>query len=329
MKRFWYFSALWMALPLLVLLQSCSKGINASPTAPIIPAANPMSLLSAYATIGTSTDFEIPAVIRYSNGHLWLANVSTFLQEWAVGGSAPVTDIWTYGSSGTFSLLFGVSIDPATGNVYACDEINDQIVVFDPSGNYLAVFGSAQMAVITASNPYGFSPCGVAVNSSGTTVYALGSNTVYTYSIGGTALNPNFTYRFPFGNTGPSPTTLNLSALGVMGASLSVDKGGNVWVADPGNHRLAEYSASGSYLRSFKVNDVDSNFTPVDDLVDGTGNVYGADSIGGVIVKFNSSGGVVGQFGQGILTSPQGITTDGQGNFYVSNFNPPQIVVFH
>jgi DNA-binding beta-propeller fold protein YncE len=301
-------------------LESCSKNFvtAAATTSASIP--NPLSLLSAYATIGTASNFESPAGIQYSNSHLWVANVSTFLQEWTMTGTAPVTTIWSYNSGVSFVWLWGDGVDPVTGNVYVCDPGNYQIAVFNPTGNYLAVFGNAQMSVTTTSYP-----TGVAVNSSGTTVYALSpySGSIYVYSIGGTPTNPTYTYQSSFGNAGSGPATLNTPY------NLRVDSAGNVWIADTGNHRLAEYGGTGTYSRSFKVSAVDTNFSPIDVLVDGSGNAYGVDSNANVVVKFNSSGTVLGQFGQGILSGPEGIATDGSGHFYVTDNNPQQIVAFH
>jgi len=321
MKKLGFYIISFLAVMSSVLFQSCSKNYCATP----ISASSNANLLSAYATIGSSSYFDGPTGIQYFNNHLWVANWSTFLQKWATIGAAPVTTIWTYNSGVSFTEVNGDGIDPVTGNVYVCDEYNNQIAVFNQAGDFLAVFGSAQMSVSGPTIPYGSIPMGVAVNSSGTTVYALGlySNSVYVYSVGGTASSPTYNFQYNFGSTGSGATTLNYPY------NLRIDNGGNVWVADQLNHRLAKYSGSGTYLNSFQVTGIDANFSPVDVLVDGQGDVYGLDSDAGVVVKFNSYGIVLGQFGKGILSSPGGITTDGSGNFFVTSRNPQEIVAFH
>lgn len=326
MKNFRVYFA-YLLLPAgLAVLQSCSnsRGIDlpSSPTNSQTSAAN---ILSAYATLGSDSDFEGPDGIQYSNGHLWVANSSTFLQEWTTVGGSPITTIWSYNSGVSFFVVGADGIDPATGNVYTCDWEGNQIPVFDSAGNYLAVFGHTQMSVTATSSPQGFEPYGVAVNQAGTTVYATGqgSTLIDAYSIGGTPTSPTYTYQFSFGNFGTWPGSSSPVH------NLRVDSGGNVWVADTGNHRLAEYGATGNFIKAFTLSGVDVNFSPMDVLLDGSGNVYGLDYNGSVVVKFSPSGKVLGQFGQGILTNPLALTTDGAGNFFVTNGNPQQIVVFH
>jgi len=302
----------------LALLSSCTKNLSQLPISPSSPSQT--NLLSAYATIGASAAFDMPYGIQYVNNHLWVANWSTCLQEWPTSGLAPVTTIWTYDSGVSFTELNGDSIDPATGNVYACDETNEQVVVFNSTGNYVTLFGSAQLA-----GPTPVYPIGVAVNSAGTTVYVLGLETslVYVYGIGGTPSSPSYTYQFSFGQSGPSSTTLHSPY------NLRVDGQGDIWVADTQNNRIAEYNAMGGYIRSFGDAYLPKAFLPEDVLVDSSGNVYAVSSTNDRVVKFNSLGSVLGQFGVGVLNSPTGIATDGAGTFYVTNDSPQQIVAFH
>jgi DNA-binding beta-propeller fold protein YncE len=317
MKKLRFPIAFSLALLAFAFLPSCNRAFNVLPVTPPPPTST--NILSAFATIGSTSYLGYPWGIQYSNGHLWVTN-SVNLQEWLVTGAVPVTTVWTYNSGVSFIGLYGDGVDPATGNVYVCDQVNNQIVVFNLAGNYLAEFGNAQLGP-------GFAyPTGVAVNSAGTKVYVLGwsNKTIYAYTIGGSGLSPIYTYQSSFGNTGSGPDTL-----GSFPRNLRVDGSGNVWVADTANHRIGEYSGAGAYLNSFKVSGLDVSFSPMDVLVDSSGNVYGVDSNASVVVKFNPSGLVLGQFGAGVLNNPQGIATDGSGNFFVTNNNPQQIVEFH
>ncbi len=279
--------------------------------------------LSAAATLGGGTYFKYPTGIQYGNGDLWVTdNSNNNLQEWVTNGSGPVTTISAFNFSdggaiyNRFNNPWGDGIDPATGNVYVADTEHGQVEVFDPNGNYLATFGNTQLG--------GQYPYGVAVNSAGTTVYVLGSiyNNAFAYSVNAGS-PPSYTYQFTFGNTGSGAAKLNSPY------NLRVDNAGNVWVADFANSRVAEYSGSGTYLQAFT--DPNTSILPSDLVWDGSGNLYVTDVKNKFVLIFNSSGAIVGQFGNGILSDPEGITTDGAGNFYVvdSNSGSGRIVVFH
>ena len=257
-----------------------------------------------------------PFGIGYVNGHLWVTNVNNNnLQEWVTNGASPVTTITTFNGAATFYTPTGIGLDPVAGNVYVTDEINGQVEVFGPTGTYLTTFGNTQLNLA--------GPNCVAVNSAGTTVYvmAFGTNKAYTYSItAGTP--PLYAYQsgFTFGASGSAPATLHWPY------DLKIDGGGDFWVADFYNHRVAEYNAAGVYAQAFTLPAPSPN--PAGLYVDGSGNVYVA-SNNGYVVEFNPSGTVIGEFGRGILSSPGGITSDGAGNFYVTDVNNNQIVAFH
>lgn len=317
MKRFIHWSLFPGIILGSLLFQSCARNMNI--TSPLPPTAAVEKTFAAFATIGAGATFDEVAGIQYSNGCLWVGDESCYLQKWSTVGSAPITTIWDYSGGIPFYLLYGVGIDPVTGNVYAVDWGNDLVAVFDSSGNALTTFGHAQLGV-----PTGVNPLGVAVNPAGTKVYVVGSLTgcIYVYSIGGTPSNPTYTYQSCFGNTGSGPATL------YQPYNLRFDASGNVWVADSENQRIAVFNSAGVYLKSLTAPAV-SSFWPIDVCLDPSGNVYAVDFNGNDLVKFNSSGDYVGRYGEGVLNVPKGITTDGKGNFYVTNGSPEQIVVFH
>jgi streptogramin lyase len=236
------------------------------------------------------------------------------LQEWVTNGVAPVTTITTFDGGATFSYPSYDGIDPVSGNVYVASG-SGEIDVFNSSGTYLNAFGQAQLAS---------GAMGVAVNPLGTMVYTLAANidTVFIYSIGGTSANPTYTYKSSFGSSGGPPATLGYSY------NLHIDNKGNVWVADSGNFRLAEYTKYGKYLKSFKDPGLQFPFFPSDLFIDGSGNVYATDVYNAFVEEFNSTGTVVCQFGKGILKWPKGITGDGVGKFFVTDATLRQIVVF-
>lgn len=273
------------------------------------PTHTPLPSLSAFATIGSSTYLSyFPSGIQYQNGHLWVADYSNSnLQEWVTNGSSPVTTITTFNGGAQFNQPSGISIDPGTGDVYVADAGYQQIEVFDSTGVYLTTFGHSQLN--------GGWAMGVAVNSAGTTVYALNQNngSVFYYSI----------------TPGSPPTYTYLSRFKSLGnpLHLGVDATGNVWIPENYQNRVAEYSASGTFMKSFTLSGLPNAFSPGDLWLDGSGNVYALDGANHFVVEFNPSGVPIGQFGAGVIVSGDGLTSDGAGNFYVTDNN--QILVFH
>ncbi|HVM31722.1 MAG TPA: NHL repeat-containing protein, partial [bacterium] len=109
--------------------------------------------------------------------------------------------------------------------------------------------------------------------------------------------------------------------------NLRLDHSGNVWVTDYGNARLVEFGQSGSYIK--KIAPTISNFKPTDLAFDASGNIFVTDEVNSQIVEMSSSGSVATEVGDAVLNHPEGIVSDGNGNYYVADMNHHQIVVFH
>jgi len=108
---------------------------------------------------------------------------------------------------------------------------------------------------------------------------------------------------------------------------LTVDKSGNVYVADTGNGTIRKITPDGG------VTTLASNFSrPYGVAVDGTGNLYVANYLGYTISKITPTGGVTtlagsaGSIGSSDGTGsaarfrfPYGVAVDGSGNVYVAD----------
>ncbi len=281
---------------------------NTSPAAPFVMNFNK---LSAFATIGS---FNYPAEIIDVSGNLWMPDYNTnTLYEMTASGTT-VKTISTFNGGQSFNGPWGVSRDRGTGNIYVGDQNNGQIVAFNSQGGYLATFGNAQLS--------GYHSDAVAVNDKTRTVYAIKENpgTVFMYHIGGTVSNPTYTYTGSFGQTGPSAAILGDIY------NVQLDLYGNLFIADYANNRVAEFSASGTYLKQFVSPEL---AYPSDAMADVNGNVFAVDYSNGWVVVFNANGTQVGKFGAGILSNPDGIATDGNGNYYVTDRGSGTIIAFH
>jgi DNA-binding beta-propeller fold protein YncE len=280
--------------------------IGGGPSGPGGPAT-----LSAFATLGGGTLLS-PDGIQYISGNLWIADGgNNSLQEWATNGTSATNNISSYDAGASvFVNPEGVGLDPVTKNIYVADSGHNQVEVFSPTGTFLSLI----TANLTLADPMG-----VAVNSAGTTLYVAGSSTnlVYIFSI---LAGPSYTPVTTFGAAGTTFIALSNPQ------KIKLDTNGNVWVADDGNSRLAEYDGSGTYQKSVTAA---AGFSPTDMAFDGIGNIYATDTNTNSVVEFNTAGAAITQVGGSILSDPQAITTDGGGTFYVTDSNNSRIIAFH
>ena len=314
MKNQAYALCLLVCASVLVAAGCGSKNSPASPNPGFTP-SGPLTLLSAFATIGSSTNFSFPEKIQYVNGKLWVTDsTKNNLQEWAVNGTS-VTTITTFNNTTeTFSSPEGIGINPSNGDIYIADFNNKRVVVFDSTGAYRTEFANTELSA-TPANDFAR---GAAVNSAGTTVYVAGdTGGIFGYSI--TATNPpTYSLAVSFGTTATSGASGNLTNPN----NLKLDSSGNIWVADYSNQRLVEFSPSGTYLNAIAT----SSGSPTDLTLDRSGNIYVTNFSPGLIEEFDATGMPVTTVGSG-LSFPEGAANDGNGTFYVTNVS--SIVAFH
>ena len=310
--RFTRVTAFTGLLSLTWILAGCS-----APSTPSNPGGNgntaPITTMTAFATIGSSSNFSTPAGILYTNGNLWVADSgNNNLSEWTTTGTN-VKTITTFNGGATFDGPWGVNLD-SSNNIYVADYINYNVELFSPSGTYITSVNSSVLS--------GNDPSGIAVNSGGTTLLVLSA-------IGGMGV-----FGFPI-NAGSTPTYGTPATLCTGGPvttssfplGLKLDKSGNIWVADKGGHYLVEFNSSGAFQKavSFGTNP----FSPQDLAFDNSGNMYVADSGGHQLVVFDSTASPVTAITNLNLSTPAGITTDGNGTFYITDYGHKQVVVCH
>lgn len=189
-------------------------------------------------------------------------------------------------TDGKFYYPRGVATDASSGDVYVVDSGNNRIQKFGAKGNFIKQWG-------TVVKP-------VEEKKPGEWSYSDGNET--TFSQGG---DPGVELYDPLHAT--------------------VDKNGDVWVVDSGNHRIKRYDRDGKLLSVWGTQgSLDGMLhypcgIAVDDTI-----VYVADMGNNRIQKFDKEGKFIGKWGRKgtgdtNLKLPLGITIDSSGHLYVAD----------
>jgi sugar lactone lactonase YvrE len=208
------------------------------------------------------------------------------------GGSADGT-----GAAARFNGPSGVAVDGA-GNVFVADNGNNTIRKVTPSGVVTTLAGTAGSygsADGTGAAARFCSPSGVAVDGAGNVFVADGNNTIRKITPSGVVT----TFAGTAGSYG--------SADGTGGAArfsspegVAVDGAGNVFVADTGNNTVRKITPAG--VVTTLAGSADSSGSadgtgaaarfngPQGVAVDGSGNVFVADTGNNAIRKISTSG---------------------------------------
>ncbi|MCX6873709.1 MAG: choice-of-anchor D domain-containing protein, partial [Verrucomicrobia bacterium] len=301
---------------------------------------------------GSSARFSQPAGIAVDgNGILYVADSGNYTIR-KVTPAGVVTTLagkpWQFGSTdGTgsaarFGFLGGIAVD-GSGNVYVTDNAYHTIRKVTASGEVTTLAGSAgQLGSMdgTGSAARFASPKGIAVDAGGNLYVADSQNdTIRKVTPSGivTTLAGNHEQSGSADGTG-SAASFNRPGDIAIGGS------GNLVVADAENHTIRKVTPSGMVTTLAgspgQTGSVDGTgsaarfYHPQGIAVDGSGNLYVADSGNHTIRKVTPSGVVTtlagdpGFFGNvdgtgsaARFRSPWGIAVDGSGNQYVADCN--------
>ncbi len=232
--------------------------------------------------------------------------------------------------SGQSNLPWGIATNPSSGNVLVSEVGSDRVQEFSPERAFITSFGSPGSGAGQLSNPQG-----VAVNSSGTIYVADSANgRIQEWAAGepptfATSLTNYETAEATLGQPNAvavDPSTQNLwvtesaqdrvlqfsaarkylRQFGEAGTGqgqfqgiggIAVNKLGDVYVLDTGNHRIQEFSKEGKYITQFPA----GGATAIAIDSEGTeGNVWAyewAPLSGAQIAKFSPAGTPLTQFG--------------------------------
>jgi sugar lactone lactonase YvrE len=118
-------------------------------------------------------------------------------------------------------------------------------------------------------------------------------------------------------------------------AGAAFDAEGNLYVADPGNHRIQKFGPDRDFISAWgSKGREDGQFLALLDLaVDGQGRVYTSDEVRNVVQVFDNAGRLLAVWGghdadEGWLPSPAAIEVDADDNVWVNHFRQSRIQKF-
>ena len=289
------------------------------------------------------SDFSEATIVKMTPGGV----VAVLAGTPGVRGDADGT-----GPSAQFSNPSGICVDE-NGNVYVADQLYSTVVNHTAQyfGNTIRKITQSGI-VTTLAGRSGFvddvdgpgadaqfdSPMGVAVDNNGNVLVAdFGNLAIRKVTPGGIVSTV-----VGISHGGGHSDGIGAAARFIIPTEIAVDSGGNLYVADDGNHTIREIAPSGAVTTlagtaggygSADGTGADAQFSfPSGVAVDGSGSVYVADSLNftirkitpnGVVTTFAGTPGVGGSAdGTGAaarFSSPSGVAVDSAGNVYVAD----------
>jgi len=301
---------------------------------------------------GSSASFTFPYGVAVGGTNLFVADtwgctirkitsagiVTTMAGQPRIPGAADGT-----GSTAQFNYPYGLSAN-STGTIYVADSYNKEIRKITSAGAVTTLAGSKTNDVGGVGSSDGAGriarfnyPSGVAL--SGTTVYVADTynGTIRKITSSGVVTSFAGTAR-AFGSVDGTGSAARF----YYPYGLAADKAGNVYVADTNNHTIRKVTPAGAVTTlagaagvSGSANGTGSAArfnSPYSVAVDGSGNVYVADTLNFTVRKI-TAGGVVTTLA-GVAGSPgsldgtgsgarfsylYGIAVDNAGNLYVTD----------
>ncbi len=256
------------------------------------------------------------------NGDVWVSDDANHrVERWRVAKVA-TTYLSSFGKEGSgngqFNVLTDVAIDPTDASLWVADDGNDRIQHFSSSGEYLGQFKSC------------YDPGSVAVNSAGAVYVACSSaQKIEKFNAKGESLKTLATYGSGEGQV-HFPLDLSFDSEGNLWVAdtendrvqefssedkftksvstgswsrpwgVSVAPGGEIWVAEPGSHRISVFNQKGEVLHRYGSQGAgEGQFAhPSDIEVDPNGYVWVTDAGNGRVELFNEEGNFLGEFGE-------------------------------
>jgi len=337
--------SLFFLLFILVVIGACKKDNNNLTSNNVVITFAGANIYGSQNGIGTNASFHGPSSVAVdAMGNVYVADRINNLIRKITAGSVVTTLAGSLnpgsangtGSSASFNYPTGVAVDDS-GNVYVADYGNNMIRKITAAGMVTTLAGSGSQGSFNgiANTATFYAPAGLAVDDSGNVYVAdQGNNLIRKISTNGIV-----TTVAGSGAIG-SVNGIGTAAAFNQPASVALDAGRNIYVADRNNNLIRKISPSGIVTTlagsgntgSATGTGTDASFYyPTGIAVDASGNIYVADYANCMIRKVTSFGLTITLAGSGVpgaingyyinaqFNGPTGVAVDSYGNVYVAD----------
>jgi sugar lactone lactonase YvrE len=326
-------------IPVCVLTSSCKKSHHK----PALPSGTVTMFVSGI--IDGADVMTYPyGIVSDASGNFYVADFGTsvihritsdaYISTYA--GSINTGAINATGTTASFKSPAGLAID-ASGNIYVADKGNHLIRKIAPGAIVTTLAGSGSIGSVNDTGTVASfnSPSGVAVDASGN-VYVADTDNNLIRKITPAGVVTTLAGSGSIGSVNDTGTVASFNGP----SGIAVDASGNVYVVDTDNNMIRKVTAkgvvttvagSGNHAFANGTGTAASFNKPIGILLDGSGNIYIADSGNNVIRKIDAGGVVTTFSGAGIQGSangpgeyayfyyPSAMTFDLAGNMFVSD----------
>ena len=241
---------------------------------------------------------------------------SAHLDVFIVNAAGQLSQLQTPPAASSLHSVPYIWEDAGSGRIYAADNTNNRVVVFDHNGLVLSYIATANI----------YDPIAVAADSAGN-LFVLNSYSASVSKLDSTGATLLHSY-----------STSNPSLSDPFG--LAVDSADNVYVADQGNNRVVQFSKAGVFTTVFTVpvSPLGNGMSQV--AVDACGAVYVTDNYHQRIVKWVVSStctykatvpaycSAPSPFTYFSMPSPSGVSVDAAGSVHGLNGQQGSLITF-
>ncbi len=255
--------------------------------------------------------FEKPADVAARGGRLYVTDT---VARWVIAFDVPRRRVFRFGvrPEGRLAKPWGLALD-ASGNVYVADSTARRIMVYDGWGLFKRSIGNERELE---------RPTGVAVNASGSRVYAIDRGTNESQRHRVQLYDGDGAHLRTIGSRGSETGAFNVPVAGAVGPD------GTLHVLDAGNFRVQAFSVDGEFIRAF--GHVGAAYgalaRPRGLALDDQGRIYVSDAAFGNVQVFDAQGrlllalGGIGRRDEpGRYGLASGVAVDETGRVYIAD----------
>jgi sugar lactone lactonase YvrE len=283
---------------------------------------------SCGAVLGTGNGTISPALALAGNGAAISGTITFNAVAAGERNAALVITDSTNSATGTAALT-GVgqsaagAVDPGVATAYSTGLTTPTSVVADPAGDiFVADSGAAKVYEIAMGSSSltqigtGFtSPCSLAFDASGN-LFVADNGLPGVYEIANTGTTGAFVAGTQSQVAGPSAAPGGTAI--ASATALAVGPDGTLYLSDPTNKRVVYYNLLTGQAGVTLATTTNGITTPAGIAVDGSGNLYVADSSADKVFIF-STAGVVSSVTPPNVTTASGVAVDASGSILVSD----------